>query len=109
LVEEDEIEIDNQLFDIVWVHQEGESIKLILVADHAENKMKRTLSGLQKEKTGWSQFAQLAQSYAFSLFHPESTLIISRERFALERVYFNAQENLICKGNQNVPEQPPAI
>jgi len=109
MVEKDEIEIENQLYDIVSIYRDGETIKLVVVADHAENKMKRTLGGLQKEKTGWSNLAKQAQSFALSLFHPESTLRISSKRLVLEPVYFHSQENLICEGSYTVPDQPPAI
>jgi len=109
LVEEDEIEIDNQLFDIVSSFRNGDIIQLIVVADHAENKMKRTLSGLQKEKTGWSNFAKQADSFACSVFHPETTLRICQQNFVMRSVHYQIQDNLICKGKQSVPEQPPAI
>ena len=109
LVEKDEIEIENQLYDIVTFYRDGETIKLVVVADHAENKMKRTLGGLQKEKTGWSHLAKQAQSFALSIFHPESTLRISSKICVLEPVYFHSQEYLICEGNYSVPDQPPAI
>jgi hypothetical protein len=108
LVEEDEIEIDNQLFDIVSSYRDGDTIKLIAVADHAENKIRRTLSGLQNEKTGWSQLAKQAQSFAFSFFQPEKTLSVSLPDNVSCRAFFNNQKNNLLKGEPTILEQPPS-
>ena len=109
LIEENEIEIDNQLFDIVSIERHGDSISVIAVADHAENKMRRTLSGLQSEKTGWSQLAKQAQSFAFSVFQPEKTLRISLRGNVLCSVFFQMQENNACQGEPTVLDQPPSV
>ena len=108
LIEEDEIEIDDQLFDIVSIERNGEFINVIAVADYAENKMRRTLSGLQREKTGWSQLAKQGQSFAFSVFQPEKTLRIYSQANVSCCDFFNMPENNLCKGEGTVLDQPPS-
>lgn len=108
LIEEDEIEIGDQLFDIVSIERNGEFINVIAVADYAENKMRRTLSGLQSEKTGWSQLAKQGQSFAFSVFQPEKTLRISSQANVSCSAFFHMQENNLCKGERTVLDQPPS-
>ena len=109
LIEENEIEIDNQVFDIISIERNGDSISVLAVADHAENKMRRTLNGFQSEKTGWSQLARQAQLFAFSPFQPEKTLRISLRGNVLCSVFFQIQENNACKGKPTVLDQPPSV
>jgi hypothetical protein len=109
LAGDDEIEINNKLYDIVSIDQTRDRVIIIAVADHAENKMKRTLSGLQDEESGWSQLAKRTQEFSASVFRPEMTLQISRPAGTLSQIYFHFVDNQLCEGLQRLPEQPPTV
>jgi hypothetical protein len=104
---DDEIEINDKLYDIVSINQTRDRVIIIAVADHAENKMKRTLSGLQEEESGWSQLAKRTQEFSTSVFRPEKTLHIQRTATILPKIHFHFSDNRLCKGLQYLPEQPP--
>jgi hypothetical protein len=106
---DDEIEINNKLYDIVSIDQTKDQVIIIAVADHAENKMKRTLSCLQKDQSGWSQLAKRAQEFSFSNFRPEKTLRFSFVKGLPQKEYYQFAENLLCKGLQKLPDQPPSF
>jgi hypothetical protein len=106
---DDEIEINNKLYDIVSIDRMGAQVNIVAVADHAENKMKRTLSGLQHEESGWSQLAKHAQEYSTSFFRPENTLQISRPVGIVPQIYFHFVDNQLCEGLRRLAEQPPTV
>jgi hypothetical protein len=63
---EDELVIDGVIFDIVSATEHDSRVSATLVEDHAENKLKNTLSGIQKSNNGWSETAQMAVSFGIS-------------------------------------------
>jgi hypothetical protein len=106
---ESEIEINDQLYDVVAIERVGAQVNIIAVADDAENKMRQTLIGLQKEETGWSQLAKRAQAFSFSAFYPEKSLEVFQQTSELQTVYFQYHDNHLCRGLQRLPEIPPAV
>ena len=74
----------------------------------AENKMKKTLNGLQQEGTGWSELAKSAQAFSRSVFYPEKNLQINLPVTIAAFTYFTCAENNFVKGIFCIPEQPPA-
>lgn len=109
LVEEGEIIIQNRLYDVVSVSENGENVIVLAIPDHAENKMKRTLNGLQNETTGWSQLSKLASSFSMTVFVQETILVIERTVIltVIRHSYFysNSRNQL----NSSAIERPPAI
>jgi len=109
IVEEGEIVIQNRLYDVVSVAENGETVLIVAIPDQAENKMKRTLSGLQNETTGWSQLSKLASAFSMTVFIQESILAI--ERMVIQQTirhsyfYSNSRDQL----NPSAIERPPAI
>jgi hypothetical protein len=63
---EDELVIDGVMFDIVSATEHNSLVTAILVEDRAENKLKNTLSGIQKSHSGWSETARMAVSFGIS-------------------------------------------
>jgi hypothetical protein len=106
---DDEIEINNKLYDIVSIDQTRDQVIIIAVADHAENKMKRTLSGLQDEDSGWSQLAKRTQEFSSSVFRPEKALHIPKAASISPEIYFHFADNRLCKGLRFLPDQPPTV
>jgi hypothetical protein len=109
LVEEGEILFENRLYDVVSVLEIGEHVLITAVPDHAENKLKRTLSGLQNETTGWSKLANLASAFSMTVFIQEMILVIERMVIqpTIQHSYFysNSRDQL----NPSAIERPPAI
>ena len=109
LIEEDEIEMNGKLYDIVTRKQCANRIEIVVVADQAENKMKRTLKALQNEGTGWSELTKRAQAFGMSVFSPEKSLNVDIRPFVINTVsYFTYSEDNFQKGVLGVLEQPPA-
>jgi hypothetical protein len=108
LVEEDEIEIEGQLYDIVSSQKSNGMVTITAVADQAENKMKRTLSGLQKEETGWSEVAKRAQLFSMAVFHPEKNLQFFPYTYNLRASFFHYPDNNFSEGFPGTQYQPPA-
>ena len=108
LIEDDEIELDAKLYDIVFVQRVGSQVIITAVADHAENKMKKTLDGLQQEETGWSELAKCAQAFSMSIFCPEKTLQVNIPPSTAAVTYFTFAANNFFKGIFCIPDQPPA-
>ncbi len=109
LVEEGEIFFENRLYDVVSVLKNGENVLVIAVPDHAENKLKRTLNGLQNETTGWSEFANLATAFSITTFIQEPTLTFNR--MLVERIVNHSSYYLSAKSHQHTDalERPPAV
>ena len=109
LIEEDEIQMNGKLYDIVTRKHCANRIEIVVVADHAENKMKRTLKALQKDETGWSEFTKRAQAFGMSVFSPEKSLSVDIRLFTITTLtYFTYSEDNFQKGILGVLEQPPA-
>lgn len=109
LIEEDEIEMNGKLYDIVRRKQYANRIEIVVVADQAENKMKRTLKSLQKEETGWSEFTKRAQAFGLTVYSPEKSLQVDIRLFMAEiQSFFIYSEDSFQKGIFGVLEQPPA-
>ena len=109
IVEEGEIVIQGRLFDIVSVSENGEKVIVVAIPDQAENKMKRTLSGLQNETTGWSQLSKLASAFSMTVFIQETILVIERTVIQpnIRHSYFYS--NSLDQLNPSAIERPPAI
>jgi hypothetical protein len=109
LVEEGEIVIQNRLFDVVSVSENGENVIVLAIPDHAENKMKRTLNGLQNETTGWSQLSKLASSFSLTVFVQETILVLEstliQPNIRHSYFYSNSRDQL----NPSTIERPPII
>jgi hypothetical protein len=109
LVEEGEIVIQNRLYDIVSVSENGENLIVLAIPDHTENKMKRTLNGLQNETTGWSQLSKLASAFSMTVFVQETILVLESTVIqpTIRHSYFysNSRNQL----NPSAIERPPAI
>jgi hypothetical protein len=109
LIEECEIEIKGQLYDIVSSEISDGMVTITAVADHAENKMKRTLRGLQKEETGWSEVAKKAQLFSMAVFHPEKNLQFFGHTFLITTEYFHYPDNNFSEGFLGRQVQPPTL
>jgi hypothetical protein len=109
LVEEGEILFENRLYDVVSVLEIGEHVLITAVPDHAENKLKRTLSGLQNETTGWSEFANLASAFSITTFIQEPTLTFNS--ISIEHIQNHSYCYLTAKSQQHPAalERPPAV
>jgi hypothetical protein len=109
LVEEGEILFENKLYDVVSVLENGEKVLVTAVPDHAENKLKRTLNGLQNETSGWSEFANLASIFSITTFIQEPTLTFNR--MSIEHILNHSCYSLTAKSQQHTDalERPPAV
>lgn len=67
---EDEIVINGLLHDIVKATTHKDKIAVVVVEDHAENKLKSTLKGIQSDSAGWSDLAKKAYAFGFSGYEP---------------------------------------
>jgi hypothetical protein len=109
LVDESEIEIKGQLYDIVTSQELDGIVKITAVADRAENKMKRTLSGLQKEDSGWSEVAKQVQSFSAAVYRPAQTLFFWASNFPTDTCYIHYPEVNNSKGFPKNIDQPPTV
>jgi hypothetical protein len=82
---------------------------VLAIPDHAENKMKRTLNGLQNETTGWSQLSKLASSFSLTVFVQETILVLEstliKPNIRHSYFYSNSRDQL----NPSTIERPPII
>lgn len=108
IVEEGEIEIQGQLYDVVSTRMQNGRYSITAVADNAENKLNKTLNGLHSDSTGWSEIAKQAQLFSTALFLPEKNLRLLNPNFALNISYFQISNNGFNKGFLRTQEQPPA-
>jgi len=107
LLDENEIEIKGLLYDIVTFQELDGMVTITAVADHAENKMKRTLSGLQKEDTGWSEVAKRVQSFSLAVYHPEQTLRFYAPHLPSDESYTSFPKYDLSEGFLLKKDQPP--
>jgi hypothetical protein len=70
---QDELMIDGVMFDIVSVAEHGSIVTAVMVEDGAENKLKNTLTGIQRSNHGWSETAKMAASFGLSPYLPANT------------------------------------
>ncbi len=72
----EELVIAGRIFDIVSVTVGSSTVTVTMVEDKAENKLKRTLEGLQRSSSGWSEMAKKIAAFGTSLYEiSESTAI----------------------------------
>lgn len=72
----EELVIAGRIFDIVSVTEGSSTITVTMVEDKAENKLKRTLEGLQRSSSGWSEMAKKIAAFGTSLYElSESTAL----------------------------------
>lgn len=109
LVEDDEIVIENTLYDIVSFNESDGIVEIYVVADAKENKMKRTLRGLQNDSAGWSEFAEMAQEFSTTPYHTERTLEVLATQLNYNLVHFSFYDEVLCAGMNRKPEQPPCL
>jgi hypothetical protein len=106
-IEDDEIEIEHILYDIVFIEESGNDVEIFAVADEKENKMKRTLNGLQNESSGWSEFTNLAQAFSLTFYETETAVQLPATYFESKTVYFSRYHERLCRGINRNPMQPP--
>jgi|GEM_PF-5421480 len=109
VIEEGEILFENRLYDVVSVSENGENVIVIAVPDHAENKLKRTLNGLQRECTGWSELANLASAFSITSFVQEP--ILTMKCFLIPTILTHSSFYLtpVAKRSKLAIEHPPTI
>lgn len=106
--EKDEIEIEGKLYDIVSIIRADDVVEIIAVADHAEEDLKRNLSGLNSKAPDFSNLARLACSFSLTPYHVEETFQFAFLHYPIETSHCDIPAECICKGIYPNPEQPPA-
>lgn len=108
-LEEDEVMLNGQLFDIVAIKTTSQGLVITATPDYAENKLVRTLQGFQRENNGWSEFARLAQLFSLTLYETNTQQIEVLEGFETKKRHHAYYITHFSRWVRTKEEQPPAV